>query len=34
LSFILFDHEFASELIELGRQDALSRAREIEAFFR
>jgi len=34
LSFILFDHEFANELIELGRQDALSRAREIEAFFR
>ena len=34
LSFILFDHEFASELIELGRQDALSRAHEIEAFFR
>lgn len=34
LSFILFDHEFASELIELGRQDALLRAREIEAFFR
>ena len=34
LSFILFDHEFASELIELGRQDALSRAPEIEAFFR
>jgi NTE family protein len=33
LSFILFDHQFASELIELGRQDALSRAREIEAFF-
>lgn len=34
LSFILFDHEFASELIELGRQDALSRAHEIEVFFR
>jgi NTE family protein len=34
LSFILFDHEFANELIELGRQDALARAPEIEAFFR
>jgi len=34
LSFILFDHQFASELIELGRHDALTRAREIEAFFR
>jgi NTE family protein len=34
LSFILFDHEFANELIELGRQDALARAPEIEVFFR
>ncbi len=34
LSFILFDSEFAEELIQLGRSDALSKAREIEAFFR
>lgn len=33
LSFILFDSEFASELIELGRKDALARAAEITAFF-
>ncbi len=34
LSFILFDAEFSDELIELGRQDALARAKEIERFFR
>jgi NTE family protein len=34
LSFILFDSEFAEELIQLGRSDALAQAREIEAFFR
>jgi NTE family protein len=33
LSFILFDSQFASELIALGRQDALSRAEEIWSFF-
>lgn len=33
LSFILFDGEFASTLVELGRHDARSRADEIEAFF-
>lgn len=33
LSFILFDSQFARELIELGRQDALMRAAEIVAFF-
>jgi NTE family protein len=33
LSFILFDSQFASALIALGRQDALSRAEEIWNFF-
>jgi NTE family protein len=33
LSFILFDAEFASELMELGRGDAQARAPEIKAFF-
>ena len=33
LSFVLFDGEFASALIELGRKDAHTRAAEIEAFF-
>jgi NTE family protein len=33
LSFILFDSEFASELIELGRSEAHARAAEIKAFF-
>jgi NTE family protein len=33
VSFILFDSEFAAQLIDLGRSDALSRAREIENFF-
>ena len=33
LSFVLFDGEFASALIELGRKDAHARAAEIEAFF-
>jgi hypothetical protein len=33
VSFILFDSEFAAQLIELGRGDALARAAEIEAFF-
>ena len=32
-SFLLFDGEFAAELIALGRRDALSRADEIRAFF-
>ncbi|MFK7986806.1 MAG: patatin-like phospholipase family protein [Sandaracinaceae bacterium] len=33
LSFILFDGEFAASLAELGRNDAVSRADEIQAFF-
>jgi NTE family protein len=33
LSFILFDSEFAGEIVRLGREDALGRAAEIEAFF-
>ncbi len=33
LSFILFDGEFARQLIALGHQDALQRAEEITAFF-
>ncbi len=33
LSFVLFDGDFARDLIELGRGDALARAAEIEAFF-
>jgi NTE family protein len=33
LSFILFDHEFAEELISLGKGDALARADEIRKFF-
>jgi NTE family protein len=33
LSFILFDHEFAEELISLGHHDALARKDEIKAFF-
>jgi NTE family protein len=33
VSFILFDADFASDLIELGRQDAVGRAEEIRAFF-
>ena len=33
LSFILFDAEFASDLIALGQSDARSRAAEIKAFF-
>jgi NTE family protein len=33
LSFILFDHEFAEELISLGHRDAISRKDEIKAFF-
>ena len=33
VSFILFDSDFAAQLIELGRGDALARAAEIEAFF-
>jgi NTE family protein len=33
LSFILFDSEFASELIELGRSEAHARAAEVKAFF-
>lgn len=33
LSFILFDHEFAEELISLGLHDALARADEIKRFF-
>jgi len=33
LSFILFDADFATELIQLGRKDALRRADEIDAFF-
>jgi NTE family protein len=34
VSFILFDADFANDLIELGRSDALARADEIRAFFR
>lgn len=33
LSFILFDAEFATQLVHLGRHDAVSRAAEIRAFF-
>ena len=33
LSFILFDAEFANDLIMLGRNDALARAPEIRTFF-
>jgi NTE family protein len=33
LSFILFDAEFARQLIQLGREDTVSRADEIRAFF-
>jgi NTE family protein len=33
LSFILFDHEFAEELISLGLRDALARSDEIKRFF-
>jgi NTE family protein len=33
VSFILFDADFASDLIELGRNDVLSRRAEVEAFF-
>lgn len=33
LSFVLFDGDFASALIALGRKDAVARADEIEAFF-
>ena len=33
LSFILFDGDFAEELILLGRRDALARGEEIRAFF-
>lgn len=33
VSFILFDAEFAAELVELGRHDAHSRVDEIKAFF-
>jgi NTE family protein len=33
LSFILFDAEFARQLIELGRRDTLERASEIRRFF-
>ncbi len=34
LSFVLFDGDFADELISLGRQDAEDRADEIIAFFK
>lgn len=33
LSFILFDKEFARELIELGRDDTVARAADIRSFF-
>ena len=33
LSFVLFDAEFAAELVRLGRDDAVVRAQEIRAFF-
>jgi NTE family protein len=33
VSFILFDREFARELVQLGRQDTVARAREILEFF-
>lgn len=33
LSFVLFDGEFASRLVALGRKDALARAGEIHRFF-
>ncbi|MGB5365443.1 MAG: hypothetical protein WBM75_04890 [Polyangiales bacterium] len=34
LSFVLFDGDFADELISLGRHDAEDRAGEIIAFFK
>jgi len=34
LSFILFDAEFARQLVQLGRDDSVARADEIRAFFR
>lgn len=34
LSFVLFDGDFADELISLGRHDAEDRADEIIAFFK
>lgn len=34
LSFILFDAEFASQLVQLGRNDTVCRAAEIRSFFR
>lgn len=33
LSFVLFDRDFAEDLIQMGRHDALARADEIRAFF-
>ena len=33
LSFVLFDGEFASRLVALGRKDAAARAAEIHRFF-
>jgi NTE family protein len=33
LSFVMFDGEFARRLIEIGRADALRRAKEVEHFF-
>jgi hypothetical protein len=33
LSFILFDGDFAEELISLGRHDAQQRADEVISFF-
>ncbi|HKU40788.1 MAG TPA: patatin-like phospholipase family protein, partial [Polyangiales bacterium] len=33
LSFILFDKDFAHELIQLGRDDTVARAAEIRRFF-
>lgn len=34
LSFILFDAEFARQLVQLGRDDTVARAAEIRSFFR
>jgi NTE family protein len=32
LSYLLFDHEYASELMELGERDARARSDELEVF--
>ena len=34
LSFLLFDGEYAAKLIDIGYQDALQNAEDIEKFFK